>query len=406
MRIDDGDLTLRPWQPGDAEAVYRAAQDPLIPRYTTLPDRYEMSHAEKFVGDVAPAGWAAGTSANFAVLDRDAGTLLGSCGLVWIRDGLAELGYWTAAAARGRSVALRASRLVCRYAFEERQIARISWQAEVGNHASRLVALRCGFHIDGTWQFRATHPQGLPDGWIGTLLPGQLLDETPQRYAAGSLAARRARVFGATPPVLTLAPASAPGTAPKGGLRAPADRDLDAITRACQDPEIPRWTSVPDPYRRSDAEYFVGRYARGGWARGTAAVFAIADERDDWVGSIDLRLGDPESTEAEVGFLVDPNARGRGYATAALGTLTAWGFDVLGLDRIRWRAEVGNHASRRVAEKAGFQAEGIERGTLPGRSGSGVSAGDDSGGHLGDGSGHRRGLRDAWVAARLATDPR
>jgi len=401
MRIDDGDLTLRPWQPGDAEAVYRAAQDPLIPRYTTLPERYEMSHAEKFVGEVAPAGWAAGTSANFAVLDRDSGTLLGSCGLVWIRDGLAELGYWTAAAARGRSVALRASRLVCRYAFEERQIARLSWQAEVGNHASRLVALRCGFHIDGTWQFRAAHPQGLPDGWIGTLLPGQLLDETPQRYAPGSLAARRARIFGCTPPVLPVAPAGG-----VGGLRAPADRDVDAITRACQDPEIPRWTTVPAPYHRSDAEQFVAGYARGGWARGTAAVFVIVDEQDNWVGNIDLRLSNPESTEAEVGFLVDPIARGRGYATAALGTLTAWGFEVLGLERIRWRAEVGNHASRRVAEKAGFQAEGIERGTLPGRGGTGASNGHSAGNRSGDGSGHRHGLRDAWVAALLATDPR
>jgi RimJ/RimL family protein N-acetyltransferase len=382
MLIEDGDLLLRPWLPTDAPAVYEAAQDPLIPRFTTLPSPYLMSDAEKFVGDVAPAGWESGSSANFAVLDRVTGTLLGSCGLIWIRDGLAELGYWTAAAARGRGVALHASRLVCRYAFFQRGIERLTWQADIGNQPSRLVALRAGFHIGGTWQFRAAHPQGSPYGWVGTLLPGQLTEQTPERYGPGSLVARRARVLAAGPPSLDL-----PGG--RGRLRAPAERDLDTITAACQDPTIVRWTTVPHPYERAHAEDFVRRRASGGWDLGSAATFAIADAEDTWVGSIDLRLADPESTDAEVGYLVDPLARGHGYATAALGTLAAWGFDAFGLERIRWRAEVGNVGSRRVADKAGFQVEGVERGGLPGR---------------GTGTGPSR--RDAWVGALLATDPR
>lgn len=375
MQFTDEDLTLRPWRPEDAPAVYNAAQDPLIPRFTTLPSPYLMSHAEKFVGEVAPAGWESGSSANFAVLDTATGELLGSCGLVWIRDGLAELGYWTAAAARGRGVALRASRLVCRYAFAERGIERISWQAEVGNHASRLVALRAGFHIDGTWQFRAPNPRGGPDGWIGTLLPGQLTDETPARYATGSLVARRAAVLSAQPPTLEL-----PGA--RGRLRAPAERDVDAITAACQDPEIVRWTTVPDPYSRSDAEFYVRRLAPGEWALGTECVLAIVDGADNWVGNITLRLAGPESTTGEVGFLVAPQARGQGYASAALDALSAWSVEVFGVERIVWRALVGNDASRRVAQRAGFQVEGTQRG----------------------GGVHRGQRRDMWVAAKLATD--
>jgi RimJ/RimL family protein N-acetyltransferase len=382
MLIEGGELRLRPWHPTDAPAVCRAAQDPQIPRYTTLPSPYALSDAEKFVGDVAPAGWAAGTSANFAVLDATDGTLLGSCGLVWIRDGQAELGYWTAAAARGRGVALRASRLVCRYAFAQRGIERISWQAEIGNHPSRLVALRAGFHLGGTWQFRSPSPGGGRYGWLGTLLPGQLTEETPTRYAAGSLVARRARVLSAEPPHLALAGGL-------GRLRAPAARDVAAVTLACQHPSTARWTTVPVPYRRADAEEFIGRRSAEGWALGTAAVFAVADADDAWVGNIDLRLADPEATEAEVGYLVAPGARGRGYATAALRAVTGWAFDNFGVQRIRWRAEVGNDASRRVAEKAGFQLEGVERGGLPGRSP--VAGGA---------------RRDAWVGGLLADDPR
>jgi RimJ/RimL family protein N-acetyltransferase len=378
MHLRDGDLTLRPWRPDDAAAVYRAAQDPLIPRFTSLPTVYQMSHAEKFVGVVSPAGWKSGTSANFAALDTATGALLGSCGLVWIRNGLAELGYWTAAPARRRGVALRASRLVCRYAFEQRAIERISWQAEIGNHASRLVALRAGFHIDGTWQLPQRKQGGLPDGWVGTLLPGQLTDETAPRYAAGSLVARRAAVLSARPPTLPL-----PGGL--GHLREPGDRDVDALTTAGRDPQAVRFTSVPDPYSRGDAQDFLRRRAARGWALGTAATFTVADPSDACVGTVDLRLSEPGSRTAEVGFLVTPAARGRGYATAALRTLALWGFDSFGLHRIRWRAAVGNEASRRVAQNAGFRPEGVQRGGLTDR--------DDR-------------PADAWVAALLATDPR
>ncbi|HWB36363.1 MAG TPA: GNAT family N-acetyltransferase [Rugosimonospora sp.] len=378
MRIDDGDLILRPWEPGDAPAVYRAAQDPLIPRYTTLSSPYLMSHAEKFVGQVAPAGWAAGTSANFAVLDAATGELLGSCGLVWIRDGVAELGYWTAAAARGRGVALRASRLVCGYAFSERAIERIGWQAEIGNQASRLVALRAGFEIGGTTQFVHPNPAGLPLGWVGTLLPSQLTLQTPEKYAPGSAVARRARVLGAPQPILDLPDGL-------GRLRALDERDLDAVTAACQHPEIARWTTVPDPYRREDAESFVAQRRRA-WALGTAVTYAIVDPGDAWLGNIDLRLDRVDGLDAEVGYLVARHAWGRGYASAALGTLSAWAFDTLGLERIRWRARVGNDASRAVARRCGFQEEGVERAALPRRDGAG--------------------RWDARVGSLLASDPR
>jgi hypothetical protein len=36
-------------------------------------------------------------------------------------------------------------------------------------------------------------------------------------------------------------------------LRAKTGTDADALTAACQDPEIPRWTRVPVPYLRADA---------------------------------------------------------------------------------------------------------------------------------------------------------
>jgi RimJ/RimL family protein N-acetyltransferase len=44
-------------------------------------------------------------------------------------------------------------------------------------------------------------------------------------------------------------------------LRPKRPDDLDAVTAACQDPEIPRWTFVPSPYTRADAEAYFARSA-------------------------------------------------------------------------------------------------------------------------------------------------
>ncbi|MEU4714063.1 GNAT family N-acetyltransferase, partial [Micromonospora purpureochromogenes] len=176
VEITEDGLLLRPWQAGDADAVHRACQDPDIQRWTTVPRPYLPEHAHGFVTDRAATAWAEGTGAPFAVCDAGTGELLGSCGLVSIDRGLdsAEIGYWTAPWARGRGVTVRATRAVARWAFDALKLRRLVWQAEVGNHYSRLVALRAGFQVSG--ELRLAHPAdgGRTAGWIGSLLPGEV----------------------------------------------------------------------------------------------------------------------------------------------------------------------------------------------------------------------------------------
>lgn len=43
-----GTTTLRPMRPTDADDIYRCAQDPEVPRFTTLPDQYPMELAISF----------------------------------------------------------------------------------------------------------------------------------------------------------------------------------------------------------------------------------------------------------------------------------------------------------------------------------------------------------------------
>lgn len=144
-------------------------------------------------------------------------------------------------------------------------------------------------------------------------------------------------------------------------LRPLVTADIDAVFRACQDPDTQRYTTVPVPYTRSDAVRFVEEQAPAAWSSGRSAVYAISTAADGstFDGSIDLRFGDGRN--ADVGYAIAPWARRQGVGSDALRTICEWGFTNHSIERIGWEAVVGNWPSRRTAEKVGFQFEGTCR---------------------------------------------
>jgi RimJ/RimL family protein N-acetyltransferase len=138
-------------------------------------------------------------------------------------------------------------------------------------------------------------------------------------------------------------------------LRPFEESDVPAITAACQDPEIPRWTAVPSPYTEADARAWL--------ASDEEESFAVVDRvSGELLGSIGVRYLD--GGIGEVGYWVKREARGRGIATRALGLVARWALVDKGLGRFQLRADVGNETSQRVAEKAGFVREGVLRSSL------------------------------------------
>jgi RimJ/RimL family protein N-acetyltransferase len=116
--------------------------------------------------------------------------------------------------------------------------------------------------------------------------------------------------------------------------------------------------------------------------RRDGAHFAVLDAVDArLLASVSLlRIG---AGAAEIGFWCAPGERGRSVVSEAVGAVCRWGFAALGLGRVTWLAEVGNVASRRAAEKAGFRFEGTLRAYLL----------------------MRDGRVDAWIGGLLPGDP-
>ena len=79
------------------------------------------------------------------------------------------------------------------------------------------------------------------------------------------------------------------------------------------------------------------------------------------VGVIGLTDIDRSWGNAEVGYYIDPDEAGRGYATAAVSLVVEYAFDHLRLHKLEALVIANNDASRRVLEKNEFEEEGYLR---------------------------------------------
>lgn len=135
MRLDDGEIALRPIMEADIPAVVAACQDPDIPRWTRVPSPYGEADARDFLSRASDVS---------AIVDAGTEEFLGTISWWWVADNV-QLGYWVKREARGRSVATRALMLLSRWAFAELGAARVQLLTEPENSASQRVAEKAGF---------------------------------------------------------------------------------------------------------------------------------------------------------------------------------------------------------------------------------------------------------------------
>jgi ribosomal-protein-serine acetyltransferase len=95
-------------------------------------------------------------------------------------------------------------------------------------------------------------------------------------------------------------------------------------------------------------------------AQGTSLELAIEHE-GELAGICGFRTIDAANRAAEIGYWLRADRGGRGIMTACCRALVRHGFETLGLNRVTLAAAVENTRSRRVAERLGFQLEGVHR---------------------------------------------
>lgn len=138
-------------------------------------------------------------------------------------------------------------------------------------------------------------------------------------------------------------------------LRVWSEEYAEDVLRAFGDAEITRWN--PAPVTDHD-EAVTWIRNRADWSDGDHASFAVTDTQSGrLLGDVSLHSVDERHSNAEIGYWMLPEARGRSVAARAVDAVCRWAFETLGLARIELVHAVGNPASGRVAEKAGFVRE-------------------------------------------------
>jgi RimJ/RimL family protein N-acetyltransferase len=333
--LTDGVVTLRAHRVDDVPRIVEQCHDPQSQQWTQVPVPYGVADAEGFVGELVAAGWAAATEWAFAV-EVD-GAFGGTVSLRNEGAGRLEVAFGAHPGIRGTGAMERALRLLLDWGFAETGATTLVWRAFVGNWASRRLAWRLGFSMEGTLRCFLPQRGELRDAWVATLLR-----EDPREPRTTWLDVPRLAADGLV-------------------LRRITSADAPRIQEACSEERTQRWLGqLPTPYTLQDAlTYVEGR--RELEATGTAVTWALADPDDDRIlGTICWFHWTP-GAEVEIGFWTHPDARGRGLMTRAARLVTGHVFATLGVLRVTAFAAVDNAASRHVIESAGFRQYGVER---------------------------------------------
>lgn len=152
-------------------------------------------------------------------------------------------------------------------------------------------------------------------------------------------------------------------------LDLPTRADTVAITKACQDPDVVRWTSIPTPYRPQDAHAFIDALVGPGWASDREYTWAIRRPGSTWLAGI---IG-WRTARRDLGFWLAPSARGAGLMHEAVALVVGWAFEQ-GAPDVYWECYEGNTASAAVARRAGFSYTGTGDALIPHRDGTAATA--------------------------------
>ena len=142
-------------------------------------------------------------------------------------------------------------------------------------------------------------------------------------------------------------------------LRPVTEGDLEAMTAYRGDPEVCRYLPFP-PQTAADIRARIGHLLGSTSLEGENGGIPVAIVRRDegaLIGDLVLFHLDAVHGSVEIGWVIRPDAAGRGYATEACRALLDAAFRVYGVRRVVARIDAENTASARLAERLGMRLE-------------------------------------------------
>ena len=190
--LASGTITMRPMRPADAEDIYRAVQDPEIPKFTTVPAEYPIDLAIDFATTRAAASFVNKTELVFVIEDSrlststasGSGSASGSASgsgsgsgsvdypysngfagvmslhTIDIPNHRAEIGYWLAREARGKGICSKAAEMITEYGLMTIGFKRIDGIVDVRNEPSKAALLKAGYEFEGIMKKYVTRRDG------------------------------------------------------------------------------------------------------------------------------------------------------------------------------------------------------------------------------------------------------
>lgn len=162
--LSRGLITLRPARESDIQSIYEACQDPLIPKFTTVPANYTLAHAEFFIREKAPQSFLNQSELLF-IMEKGVGEDAKFAGPISfhsfdVANESAEIGYWITQEMRGMGIGKIACHLLTDYGFTTMGYRRIQAHVNVENIASRKLLLASGYTLEGVIRSKVKEDNG------------------------------------------------------------------------------------------------------------------------------------------------------------------------------------------------------------------------------------------------------
>ncbi len=141
-------------------------------------------------------------------------------------------------------------------------------------------------------------------------------------------------------------------------LREVRDDDVADFFLLRSNPSIMQF--IPRPVAQTEQDVLDLIHAgREGYEKSEIMNFAIAlKETDQFIGAAGYFRPNWNWHRTEVGYILNPEHRGKGYVHEAMNALVDFAFDVIGFHSLEAIIDPRNQASINVVEKLGFVKEG------------------------------------------------